>query len=111
MAIGLLSSSKLNSHLTTSLSVPGSASAQVDRILSEHFKENIEGTFTVLDNFKNGSNAQIDGLEKEIAKAALVIPTASVSAQKAISGILFVNIQTSLSLPRAASYTTLFRAS
>src|ERR1019366_5214197 len=51
----------------------------------------------------------IDGLEKEIAKASLVIPTASVSAQKAIGGILIVNIQTSLSLPSAARYTTLFR--
>ena len=111
MAIGLLSGSKLNSHLTTSLSVPGSASAQADQILSEHFNENIEGTFTVLDNFKNSSNAQIDELEKEIAKASRVIPTASVSAQKAIGGILFVNIQTSLSLPRAARYTTLFRNS
>jgi len=111
MVIGFLSGSKLNSHLTTSLSVPGSASAQADQILSKHFNENIEGTFTVLDNFKNGSNAQIDGLEKEIAKASLVIPTASVSAQKAIGGILFVNIQTSLSLPSAARYTTLFRKS
>ena len=111
MAIGLLSGSKLNSHLTTSLSVPGSSSAQADQILSEHFNENIEGTFTVLANFKNGSNAQIDNLEKEIAKASLVIPTASVSAQKALDGVLFVNIQTSLSLPIAASYTSRLRKS
>ena len=111
MAIGLLSSSKLNSHLTTSLSVPGSASAQADQILSKHFNENIEGTFTVVDNFKNASNSQIDNFENEIAKASLVIPTASVSAQKAVAGVLFVNIQTSLSLPVASRYTSLLRKS
>ncbi len=50
--LGILSSLNLNSHLTTSLTVPHSPSAQTDALLTQHFNENIEGTFTVIFPFK-----------------------------------------------------------
>ncbi|MBI3430311.1 MAG: hypothetical protein HY050_09735, partial [Actinobacteria bacterium] len=50
---GIIAGSNLNSHLTTSLIVPGSQSTQADKILADYFEENIEGTFTVIYKFKN----------------------------------------------------------
>lgn len=107
--LGLLADSKLNEHLTTSLAVPGTESAKADQILSEHFKENIEGTFTVILRFKNASNAEIEGMKAKIAAAATSIPTARIMQQKALGGVLFTNIGTSFTLLQAAAYTDKLR--
>ena len=107
--LGLLAGSKLNERLTTSLSVPGTESAKADEILAEHFKENIEGTFTVILKFKNASNAEIAGLKSKIATAATSIPNAQVTQQKALGGVLFTNIGTSFTLLEAAGYTDRLR--
>ena len=107
--LGLLASSKLNEHLTTSLAVPGSESAKVDNILADRFKENIEGTFTVIYKFKNASDAEIAGFKQKIASAATVIPTAEVTQQRALGGVLFTNIETSFTLLHAATYTDTLR--
>lgn len=109
--LGVFSSFALNSHLTTSLMIPGSKSAKADQILSSHFDENIEGTFTVIYHFKNGSSNAISGFETQIAEAARVIPNSVVTQQKALGGTLFVNVQTAFSLREAARYTKVFRAS
>ena len=58
--LGVLAGSNLSKHLTTSLVVPGSQSAQADKILTDHFQENIEGTFTVIYKFKNASKKEIE---------------------------------------------------
>lgn len=108
---GLLAGSKLNAHLTTSLAVPGTESSKADQILSEHFKENIEGTFTVILKFKNATDAEIAGLKAKIAKAATSIPTAHVTQQRALGGVLFTNIGTSFTLLEAAAYTDRLRQS
>ncbi|HEX7404686.1 MAG TPA: MMPL family transporter, partial [Candidatus Nanopelagicaceae bacterium] len=100
---------RLNNHLTTSLAVPGSESAKADEILLDRFKENTEGTFTVLLNFKKASEVEISGFEAKIAAAASHIPTAKVTQQRAVGGVLFANIGTSLKLADAAAYTGKFR--
>lgn len=105
ITLGLLAGSKLNEHLTTSLAVPGTDSAKADQILSEHFKENIEGTFTVILKFKNSTKSEIAALELKIAVAANSIPSAKVTQQKALGGVLFTNIGTSFNLLQAAAYT------
>lgn len=107
--LGLLASSQLNAHLTTSLAVPGTESARADQILAEHFKENIEGTFTVIVKFKNATKNEIAGIEEKIAVAASAIPTAQVTQQRALGGVLFTNIGTSFTLLEAASYTDRLR--
>ena len=109
LIVGSFAGSKLNDHLTTSLSVPGSESAKADEILSHNFKENIEGTFTVLLKFKTASNAEIDAYKAKIAAAASTIPTAKVTQQRALDGVLFANIGTSFKLIDAASFTEKFR--
>jgi RND superfamily putative drug exporter len=109
--LGLLAGSRLNEHLTTSLAVPGTESAKVDQILSEQFNENIEGTFTVLLKFKNSTKSEIAALESKIAYAATSIPTAKITQQKALGGVLFTNIGTSFDLLQAAAYTDVLRHS
>ena len=109
--LGIFSSFALNSRLTTSLSIPHSASAQADQILLSKFHENIEGTFTVIYKFGHGSGIEIRDFESEIAQSARVIPASAVIQEKALGGNLFVNIGTSLSLRDAAKYTGIFRTS
>ena len=103
--LGLMAGSKLNEHLTTSLAVPGTESAKADKILSENFKENIEGTFTVILKFKDATQSELAVLELKIARSATAIPTAKVTQQKALGGVLFTNIGTSFDLLQAAAYT------
>ncbi len=105
VVLGLLSGSRLTGLLSTSLSVPGSGSAQADAILAQHFGENVEGTFTVVLVFNRASEPQIRGLEASIDAAASAIPTAHVIAEKAVGGVLYVNIATSLNLIHASAQT------
>jgi RND superfamily putative drug exporter len=107
--LGLLASSKLNEHLTTSLAVPGSESAKADQILAGHFNENIEGTFTIILKFPQSTKTEIENLKTRIALAASAIPSARVTQQKAFGGVLFTNIGTSFTLLEAAAYTDRLR--
>ena len=110
IAAGAVASTKLDSHLTTSLGVPNSSSAAADKILNRTFHENVEGTFTVIYPFKNASSTEIAGFESAIASAAKLIPTSSIAEEKALGGTLFVNINTNLSLSEASRFTFEFRA-
>ncbi|MEI6251010.1 MAG: MMPL family transporter, partial [Actinomycetes bacterium] len=108
--VGLFAGSRLNEHLTTSIAVPGSESATADEILASAFHENIEGTFTVVLNFKNASDARIADLKEKIARASQVIPASKVTQQRAIGGILFATVGSQMSLSKAAAYTSTFRS-
>jgi uncharacterized membrane protein YdfJ with MMPL/SSD domain len=107
--LGVFAGSNLNNHLTTSLTVPGSESAKAGEILIDHFQENSEGTFTVLLQFKKASNKEIEGFKAKIAAAASTLPTAKVTQQRVLGGVLFANIGTSFILTDAAVYTNKFR--
>ena len=108
---GIFASANINDRLTTSLTVPGSQSAQADQILAKHFNENVEGTFTVFYKFKNASKPQIQKYTDDILIAAKSIPTSRVLQTKALAGVLFASIGTSFDLPHAALYTKTLRAS
>jgi uncharacterized membrane protein YdfJ with MMPL/SSD domain len=107
--IGLFAGLNLNSQLSTSLTVPGSQSAQADLILREHFNENTEGTFTVLFNFKSATKDEIESFKQSTQRAAQVIPGAEITQSRAFGGILFTSIGTSFALIDAASYTEKLR--
>ena len=107
--LGLFSSTKIDSHLTTSLNVPHSSSQAADEILIKSFHENVEGTFTVIYQFKNATNVQISGFKSKIADAARVIPTSHIGEEKALGGTLFVNINTALTLSQASAFTESLR--
>lgn len=108
--LGIISGSKLNSHLTTSLTIPRSASAVADSLLAKNFNENIEGTFTVIYPFTKASDAQIELFKSKILQASQAIPTSSLGESRALGGNLFVNINSSLSLIKASRYTASFRS-
>jgi uncharacterized membrane protein YdfJ with MMPL/SSD domain len=107
--LGLLLGSRLSEHLTTSLAVPASGSAQADAILSAHFGENIEGTFTVVLPFDKATAAEIKSLEGKVVAAAAAIPTGKVTQEKAIGGVLYANVGTSFNLLHAAALTESLR--
>jgi len=107
--LGLMASANINDRLTTSLTIPGSQSAQADAILVKHFNENIEGTFTVFYKFKSATKVEIQQYTNEIATAAQSIPSAHVLQSKALAGVLFASIGTSFDLPHAAAYTKSLR--
>jgi uncharacterized membrane protein YdfJ with MMPL/SSD domain len=108
-AFGLFGASHLDQYLTTSLTVPGSASAAANEILNEKFKENTEGTFTVMYKYKQASAQEIANFKASVAEAARVIPGSEITNEKAFAGTLYSNIGTSFELKEAASYTGALR--
>ncbi len=103
--LGFLSASRLPDLLTTSLSVPGTGSTQANTILSRHFGENVEGTFTVVVPFKNATTSKLNAMEHEIAIAASAIPAGKVIQQRAFAGVLYADVGTSLNLLQASDQT------
>ena len=108
-AFGLFGASNLDQYLTTSLVVPGSSSATANEILNEKFKENTEGTFTVMYKYKQASTASIEGFKESLRKAAAVVPGSEITQEKAFAGTLYASIGTPFDLKGAAKYTENFR--
>ncbi len=108
VGLGAWSSPRLSSLLTTSLSVPGSASAQANRILIRHFHDNVEGTFSVVAPAP-GDHADVARLERDVARAAHVLTHSTITQQRVVASRLFVTIDTPLSLARAALVTPALR--
>lgn len=100
---------RLPALLSTSLTVPGSDSARANVVLVRDFHENIEGTFSVVVPFRRATPAQIGDLERRVAAAARVVPTARVTQERAILGLLYVNLQTSMPLNHASTHTDALR--
>lgn len=109
VVLGAFAAAQLPNLLTTSLSVPGTDSSRADAILIHDFHENVEGTFTVVVPFTKASSAQITSFEHRIARAASTLPTAKVSQERAIDGVLYVNVSSSMNLARAADATDTLR--
>jgi RND superfamily putative drug exporter len=107
--LGFLSATRLPDLLTTSLSVPGTGSTQANAILSRHFGENVEGTFTVVVSFKDATTPELNAMEHEIDVAATAIPTGKVIEQKAFAGVLYADVGTSLDLLKASNQTVHLR--
>ena len=108
-AFGLFGATHLDQYLSTSVEVPGSSSAQANEILNKVFKENTEGTFSVMYKFKQASSVQIEGFKAAVRKAAQVIPGSEITQEKAFAGTLYVNIGTPFDLKGAAPYTEALR--
>ncbi len=107
---GGLCATRLNGLLTTSLTVPGTSSAQANAILIDHFHENVEGTFTVVVPFTNATTTEIASLEAKVAVAASHVSTGAISQERAVGGLLYANINTSLNLGQAANVTDTLRS-
>ena len=103
--VGAFSTTHLSDLLSTSLTVPGTNSAQANAILIRNFHENVEGTFTVVVPFTNATTKEITALEGRINVAATKIPTGTVFEERAVGGLLYANVNTSMNLGQAANIT------
>lgn len=103
--LGLFLGTRLSEHLTTSLAVPATESAKADAILSSHFGENIEGTFTVVLPVDKATPAEIKMFEAKIAAAASTVPGGKVTQEKTIGGVLYANVGTPFNLMRTSALT------
>jgi RND superfamily putative drug exporter len=108
---GIFGAFNLDKHLTTSLEIPGSASAAASQVLNQQFAENTEGTFTVIYKFGQATPAQIVGFKNALATAVSVIPESQITQEKVFAGTLYANIGTPYDLNAASSYTQLLRDS
>ena len=108
-AFGLFGAANLDQYLTTSLEVPGSASAVANEILNQKFNENTEGTFTVMYKYRQATVDEIASFKASVARAALVIPGSEITNVKAFAGTLYSNIGTPFDLKEAATYTKVLR--
>jgi RND superfamily putative drug exporter len=109
IVVGTISAGRLPRLLSTSLAVPGSDSGQADAILTQHFGENVEGTFTVVFHVSNPSTSTLHAMDRRFAAAARAVPTGHVMALRPVAGILYGNVSTSLDLQQAATYTGALR--
>ena len=105
VVVGVLAAGRLPRLLSTSLAVPGTGSEQADAILTQHFGENIEGSFTVVFHVANPSAPTLRAMDQRFAAAARAVPTGRVMALRPVEGILYGDVGTSLDLQQAASYT------
>ena len=110
LGLGAFASGRLSPLLSTSLSVPGSQSAKANTILERDFHDNIEGDFTVVVKSPSTHSSSLRDTESRVAAAVRVVPSARVAQERVFSGLLYVNVQTSLSLQRAAEQTGTLRA-
>ena len=92
-AAGVFSGVQLDKHLTTSLEIPGSASAAASNVLQERFLENTEGSFTVLYRYKQATPEQILKFKVSLARAAAVIPGSEITQEKAFAGTQYGKIE------------------
>jgi RND superfamily putative drug exporter len=107
--LGVLCAGRISGLLTTSLAVPGTSSEQADTILTQHFGDNIEGSFTVVIPVANPSTGRLRVLDRKLASAASAVPTARTMPLQSVEGVLYGEINTSLDLQQAASETAPLR--
>jgi len=107
--LGLLCTGRLPGLLSTSLAVPGTSSEQADTILTQHFGDNIEGSFTVVIRVANPSSGKLRVLDREFASAARAVPTGRAAALQSVAGVLYGEVSTSLDLQQAAPDTARLR--
>ncbi len=102
---GVVSTIELPHLLTSSLDVPGSNSAQANEILAHQFHDNIEGSFAVV-----VPNASDDPeVPADVRRAIRFIPGAVVTQQRRVDSTWYVDVDTPLSLSRAANVTAQLR--
>lgn len=107
--LGLIGAVKIDNHLTAVSDVPGSQSDQVREVIGERFGSNSDGSFVVVLHFRNATDKEIEGFQASITRAVDEVPTARVEQSRALGGILFAWVGTSMTLAEASDATPLLR--
>lgn len=103
--LGVLANSRLDENLTTSLEVPGSDSDRATAISREYFNSNSEGTFTVVYEYGQASEAEIEEMKTKLTLAVSTIPGGKIIQQRTMAGTLIANVFTPFDLVGATIYT------
>ncbi len=109
LLLGALSVAKLPALLTTSLSVPGTSSAQANQVLKHDFAENVQGSYTVVLPETSPTKSELATLNAEFRAAARSVPTARVIPIASTEGVLYGTVTTTLDLAQASAHTTRLR--
>ncbi len=110
LAAGLVLSLQLPQQLVNSFAVPGTASARAEAALAQGFGERPEGTFTVVFRTRHsGDRATQERFRSRIVRAARVLPGGHLATLRSGGGGVYGDIETSLGLQRAKTYTAALR--
>ena len=107
--IGLVEATHLSPLLSTSLDVPGSPSAQANHVLAREFHDNVEGSFAVVVPGIRGPADEGREVLARVRRAARAVPGAEVTQSRLVGKTLYANVDTPLSLKRAAAETGTLR--
>jgi len=100
----------LPGHLATSIAVPGTESQRAESALARGFGERTEGTFTVAFRVRHSSDRGVQSrLRDRIVRASHVLPGGRLGTFRAGGGVVYGELQTTLSLQRAKAYTSTLR--
>jgi RND superfamily putative drug exporter len=110
LAAGISLSVLLSSHLVTSYRVPGTGSDRAGAALARGFGERPDGTFTVVFRVRNSADRALQRrLRARLKRGAAGVPGGRVGPLRAASGVVYGDVETSLSLQRAKAYTPALR--
>jgi RND superfamily putative drug exporter len=110
LAGGAFLSGDLSSHLTTSLTVPGSESEKAEEILNSKFLEKSEGFLTIIYRFGTLTKGEIEDLKAEITECARVLPNSRIIQQQAIAGTLITVLASDETLQESSANISLLRS-
>ena len=106
LGVGVFASLRLPALLSNVFTVPGTDSDRARLILERGFGERPDGVFTVVFSARGERRA---ALQRELDRAAQLVPTGHASALKPAPGILWGEVDTTLDLQQAKQYTTTLR--
>ena len=107
---GFYANANINSLLTTSISVPDSQSAKADEVIKSAFGETTEGAFSVFYQYnKKLPKSEVAALQEKINQAVATLSELKIAQNRALNGVIYANIQSSLNLQKAAELTPKLR--
>jgi putative drug exporter of the RND superfamily len=107
LVIGALAALRLNALLANVFTVPGTDSERARLVLEREFGERPDGVFTIVFHGDKGDRARV---RRELAAAARLVPTAHASPVRVGRGVLYGEIDSTLDLQHAKTYTARVRA-
>src|SRR5256885_445509 len=104
--LSAVAAARLPPLLSNTFNVPGTASDRARTILARSFGERPDGVFTVVFRVPPSQRAR---LERRLIRAARVLPTAHATQLRAIQGLLYGDVATTLDLQHAKQQTSRLR--
>ncbi len=110
LVAGISLSLLLPAHLSTSVAVPGTDSERAEAALARGFGERTDGTFTVVFRVRHSSDKGVQyRIRERLVHASRILPGGRIGAFRAGGGVVYGELETSLSLQRAKAYTSPLR--